>query len=290
MKPSRPQSGNIMTTPRQAYRIMQEQHFLVDQDAINSIVGRAGLNTSDTVLEIGGGTGKLSSEIASRCGRLIIVEKDRRLCALLTRKLAPVGNVSVVPGDALSVKLPAFDKIVANMPYSITMQFFERLVNEGRQLFDSAVLVLPHSLQKKITTGVDSEAFGLPSAFFFAFYETEVFLDIGRGSFSPPPRGRSSAVFFKPAGNSSMHAAARLVLRYMFKHRNMKVDNAITRSLWDGYAELGKRLTKKEAAVAANRILSGRESHLGDKVILRLSNMEYRDITAKLISWETASR
>ena len=48
-------------------------------------------------------------------------------------------------------KLPNFNKIVSNMPYSILQQFFMRLIKERKQNFEQAVMIVPYGFAKKMT-------------------------------------------------------------------------------------------------------------------------------------------
>lgn len=110
------------------------QHFLVDDEALALIVAAAGIMPSDTVLEIGPGLGVLTSELAGRAGRVIAVEKDDKLAAILKKTLGTFDNIIIVNEDIL--KTDPADllregsttgtgeslryKVVANLPYYIT--------------------------------------------------------------------------------------------------------------------------------------------------------------------------
>ena len=59
------------------------QNFLVSQKDLNKIVNAADLKSSDTVVEIGPGTGLLTKLLAERAKSVIAVEKDRHLTNFL---------------------------------------------------------------------------------------------------------------------------------------------------------------------------------------------------------------
>jgi 16S rRNA (adenine1518-N6/adenine1519-N6)-dimethyltransferase len=101
------------------------QHFLVDRGIILRIVGAADLDEGDTVLEIGAGTGTLTTHLAQRVRQVIAVEVDEEMLAPLHRSVSGFGNVRVVHGDILQQDLAALVegrpyKVVANLPYYIT--------------------------------------------------------------------------------------------------------------------------------------------------------------------------
>lgn len=62
------------------------QHILKNPGIIDTIMEKAGIKPSDTILEVGGGTGMLSLKLLQKCGKLICYEKDTRLAAELVKK------------------------------------------------------------------------------------------------------------------------------------------------------------------------------------------------------------
>lgn len=268
--------------------VTDDQHFLSDKQLISRIVESAALRSTDVVLEIGGGTGNISVEIMKRSGRLIIVEKDPELSVHLVNRFKGKSNVSVLPGNILDVDIPPFNKIVANPPYAVLQQFFVKLIKEGRQNFEQAVLVVPYAFEKKMTATPDSDYFGVISALFMAFYNVETIMQINKESFSPPPRVTSACVSVKPKDPAtSQFSKTQKLLQRLFLYDEKKVRNVIMQSLWnEGDQIIGIRLTKREAGALADQILSGLSQQLAEKKVLELTNEEFRDLTITLLSWE----
>ena len=102
------------------------QHFLVDDTVLETIASAAELCPEDTVIEVGPGLGVLTVELARRVGRVVAVELDAKLAALLKKRLSSLTNVDLVHADILKVNLPELVKersgykVVANIPYYIT--------------------------------------------------------------------------------------------------------------------------------------------------------------------------
>jgi len=59
------------------------QHFLIDEEVLKRIVASAELSAGDVVLEIGPGLGVLTRELAKKAGRVIAIELDNKLAAVL---------------------------------------------------------------------------------------------------------------------------------------------------------------------------------------------------------------
>lgn len=120
------------------------QHFLIDRSIVDSIVSHADLGLEDWVLEIGPGEGILTRELAARAGRVYAVEIDPDLAASLCNT-AP--NVMVIHADALTVRLPQYNKIVSNLPYNISSKITYRLLSRP---FDLAVLMFQKEFAQRL--------------------------------------------------------------------------------------------------------------------------------------------
>ena len=111
------------------------QNFLIDIGIANKIVKAAEISKKDTLLEIGGGAGVLSIPMSSLAGKLIIVERDKRMIEHLHKKLGQKSNVEFISEDILKVKhFPNFTKCVSNIPYNISspiLSILLRLKIEG---------------------------------------------------------------------------------------------------------------------------------------------------------------
>jgi len=109
------------------------QNFLQDPIALESIISSAGINPTDTVLEIGPGLGSLTRYLAASAREVVAVELDPDLLPPLKAVLAPYPNVRLILGDIL--KLPPIELnpekgyiVVANIPYYITSAVIRHLL------------------------------------------------------------------------------------------------------------------------------------------------------------------
>ena len=96
------------------------QNFLVSQKHLNKIVNAADLRYSDTVVEIGPGTGLLTKLLADRAKSVIAGGKDNDLAKFLEHKFKDTHNLKIINYDALtwdhSIVTKPY-KVVANLPY-----------------------------------------------------------------------------------------------------------------------------------------------------------------------------
>jgi 16S rRNA (adenine1518-N6/adenine1519-N6)-dimethyltransferase len=101
------------------------QNFLIDGQALATIVA-AGEVTADTlVVEVGPGLGVLTWELVRVAGQVIAIELDSRLAARLRDEFATYTNLTVHQQDILTVDVAHITqgrtyRVVANLPYAIT--------------------------------------------------------------------------------------------------------------------------------------------------------------------------
>ena len=114
------------------------QRFLADEGVLERIVAAAEIVPADTVLEVGPGLGTLTRALAARAGRVIAVELDDHLAAILHQRLSDCPNVTIVQGDILQLapaelvgpQSPYL--VVANLPYYITSPVLRHFLEATR--------------------------------------------------------------------------------------------------------------------------------------------------------------
>lgn len=118
------------------------QNFLTGGAEIRRLVGLAGIKRTDEILEIGPGKGHITRELLKKCGHLIAVELDPRLCARLRERFAGEERLTVRQGDFLRYPLPAGEyKVFANIPFSRTTDIIRKLTQTGRPPRDAWLIV-----------------------------------------------------------------------------------------------------------------------------------------------------
>lgn len=98
----------------------ESQNFLIDAEALQRQVGYAGVVRDDVILEVGPGIGNLTKLLLEMSDKVIAVEKDPGMGEVLRKRFHDKVNLEVINGDALKINLPSFDKVVSNIPYSIS--------------------------------------------------------------------------------------------------------------------------------------------------------------------------
>ncbi len=161
------------------------QNFLVSSKIIKKIVDFANLSRNDVVLEIGGGLGFLTKVLAERAKKVIVIEIDRKLIEAMKEYLEDAHNVEVIHADVLKVKLPKVDKIVSNLPYSISSEITFKLLEEAE--FNLAILTYQKEVVNRMIAKPNTEDYGRLTVMVNFYAYVEPLLYIPRYYFYPIP-------------------------------------------------------------------------------------------------------
>ncbi|MDD5111451.1 MAG: 16S rRNA (adenine(1518)-N(6)/adenine(1519)-N(6))-dimethyltransferase RsmA [Candidatus Altiarchaeota archaeon] len=200
----------------------KDQRLMVDNLVIEDIVRHANLSGSETVLEVGAGNGHLTVELAEHAGNVIAVEKDRELCKTLRERVKRCGNVTVLEGDALKLKLPACDKIVSNLPYSVSRRITVRLLEHG---FREAFLLYQREFAQKLAAKPGGENYRFVTALVQSTCAVTLLMDVPASAFRPQPRVSSTLVMLAQRIRPCNEYVA--FLQELFNHKNKNVSNIL---------------------------------------------------------------
>lgn len=105
------------------------QNFLSNPKTIQKLIDLANLSPEDVVLDIGAGTGQLTTHLATQVKQVIAIEKDIDLANLLAKNVSKFVNIEVVCDDFNLVDLGRWSnfKVVSNLPFNYTSDTINRL-------------------------------------------------------------------------------------------------------------------------------------------------------------------
>jgi 23S rRNA (adenine-N6)-dimethyltransferase len=157
------------------------QHFLRSSKLAAELVRAARVQRGDLVLDLGAGTGVLTAALQRRTDRVIAVELDHRLAAVLRDRLPAV---EVRADDALRVRLPRTPfKVVANLPFDGATAILRRLL-DPRVALESADVIVQWGLATKRASVWPTTQLG---AYWGAWFELTVTRRLPPSVFAPPP-------------------------------------------------------------------------------------------------------
>ncbi len=172
------------------------QNFLTDPHFLRKIVEAAKVGPHDQVIEIGPGLGHLTRELASRAGRLLVIELDDRLVPLLREEFGGKAHIEIVHGDALRFDydaLPGSWKVVANLPYYISTPLIQRLI-ASRSRFTTLTLMLQKEVAGRIAAPPGGKEYGFLSVLVQYSATARIEFIVPAGAFTPRPKVDSAVV------------------------------------------------------------------------------------------------
>lgn len=194
------------------------QNFLHDAHQLERIVAAAELTKTDQVLEIGPGLGPLTELLLVQAGKVLAIEKDARLVAVLRERFGQersadlqIGSLDSAPSepmrrsalqllhdDALEfIRRESRDwsdwKLVANLPYSVASPILVELAQTPKRP-ERMVVTLQLEVAQRLMARADDEDYGVLTLLVQLDYEPRGWFKIPATCFFPSPDVDSACV------------------------------------------------------------------------------------------------
>jgi 23S rRNA (adenine-N6)-dimethyltransferase len=131
------------------------QHFIRTPALIKELVGHSTISKHDQVIDIGAGSGTITSVLATRAKSVIAVELEPRIINTLRDNMSRFDNVTILEGDFLTMKLPNTPyKIFANIPFHLSSPIVHTIV-EAKYPPVAAYLIVQKQFANKLLPDYD---------------------------------------------------------------------------------------------------------------------------------------
>lgn len=189
------------------------QNFLIDLNLMRLLVDRAELTKDDVVLEVGCGTGSLSSLLAESAGHVIAVDIDPDLFKIAQGELADFDNITFIGEDALHnkntishnvtaaikearQKFNGAFKLVANLPYQIASPLMLNFL-QSDTLPDGMLVTIQAEVGERMLAQVGSNQYGQISIMMQATGQVEMLRRLPPQAFWPAPKVHSAMIVWQ---------------------------------------------------------------------------------------------
>ncbi|KAL7492882.1 hypothetical protein ACHAWT_003989 [Skeletonema menzelii] len=172
------------------------QHFLKNPAVVTAIVAKAALKSTDTVLEIGPGTGNMTIPLLQQSKNVVAIEYDTRMVREVLKRVEGTENerkLKVIQGDAIKTRFPFFDVCVANVPYQISSALVFKLLSH-RPMFRCAVMMFQEEFALRLTARPGEALYCRLSVNCQLLAKVDQLMKVGRNNFRPPPKVESRVV------------------------------------------------------------------------------------------------
>lgn len=187
------------------------QNFLIDINLVEFAVRAAELSKDDIVLEVGPGTGGMTTFMAEQAGKVICVEIDRNMFALATKATEDCDNVTLLNRDILKNKNTISPevtellhtelagrpnsqlKLVANLPYNVATPVISNLVASDLP-WQKMVCTIQLELGERMIAEPGTSNYGALSVWLQSQCSVKIIRRLGPKVFWPRPKVDSAIV------------------------------------------------------------------------------------------------
>ena len=188
------------------------QNFLIDLNLLELLLKSAHITRNDVVLEVGTGTGSLTTALAKQAGKVIAVEFDKNLARITADQLVSVDNVEIINTDVLENKNTIDHKViealeatcndfygklllVANLPYSVASPVMMNLIF-GPVVADSMIVTVQKEVAERMVAEPGHDNYGILSIFMAATGRVKMIRKLSPKVFWPQPQVESAMIRF----------------------------------------------------------------------------------------------
>lgn len=224
------------------------QNFLIDINIIEFIVEEAELTADDVVLEVGAGTGGMTTFMGVAAGHVVSVEYDNNMYGLAKAQTANFDNITLMNMDALKNKnqlapeviaevqkqLDAKPgrklKLVANLPYNIATPIISNLVATELP-WARMVATIQLELAERMVSGPGTSKYGALAAWLQAQGKVKLIKRMPPTIFWPRPKVDSAVVKITPQPEKREKIVDRAFyhdfVRRAFQHRRKHLRSVV---------------------------------------------------------------
>ncbi len=212
------------------------QHFLHDKIVLQTISDLIKqFHTNENIVEIGPGTGALTTFLMKEFPLVTCIEVDNRCVEHLNKEYSnQKDHIQIIEADFLKMDLTDFLKtptaIVGNFPYNISSQIVFKVLDNYEHI-PFMVGMFQKEMGHRIASSHGSKEYGVISVFAQLFYDVKMEFDIGPESFSPPPKVMSSVISMRRKENIKLDFDFKLfrnIVKSGFNQRRKMLRNGLS--------------------------------------------------------------
>src|ERR1700761_5854617 len=177
------------------------QHILKNPGVADAIVTKADLKQSDVVLEVGPGTGNLTTRILAHAKKCVAVEMDPRMAAELAKRVQGTPaqkRLEILLGDVIKLpELPYFDVCISNTPYQISSPLVFKLLAQTPAP-RVCILMFQREFALRLVARPGDAFYCRLSVNAQMWAKVDHIMKVGKNNFNPPPQVESSVVRITP--------------------------------------------------------------------------------------------
>jgi len=237
----------------------KEQHILIDNKILEKEIEISDITKKDNIIEIGAGPGNLTIELAKKANKVLAFEIDEKFKENLDNLKI---NIEIIYGNALNYSWKGYNKIVSNIPYSISEPLIWKSISDE---INTIILIVGENFKKILFS--QHKKIGILASLFF---NIKPILFVGKNCFNPKPRTNSWVIKLERKKQDRIEEILGKILLSKSKTKNAII-----------YSLVSKGKTKNQAKEIlkdfkfSNKTLEKPAKRITSKFILKLKeNLE----------------
>lgn len=206
------------------------QNFLVDTNLARAIALES-LALGDDILELGAGGGALTLHLLETARRVLCVEIDRHLCALLEAEFGKLENFQLQEDDlakldwsATLARAGARPVVAGNLPYVLTSKVLFALADH-RMAISGAVFMVQKEVAERLVASCGGRDYGILAVVLGSLFNIQIVRSVPATVFWPRPDVESAVVRLVPGDpwDDSEYHQFTAVVKALFQQRRKKL-------------------------------------------------------------------
>ncbi len=200
------------------------QHFLNNEEVLDETMSLANISPEDHVIEIGPGPGVLTERLLQTGCDLTAIEIDSGICEYL-RDTFP--KINLIEDDALTVKWPTANKVVANIPYQISSPLIDIITRTTS--IKQVVILVQEEFAERLVVEWESDKGSLGMCTMLD-WDCTFEMRVGPHCFSPSPKVHSRLVTMTRIESPENSKLTKMLIRQAFSQRRKKIRNTLSKA------------------------------------------------------------
>ncbi|AQK60749.1 Ribosomal RNA small subunit methyltransferase chloroplastic [Zea mays] len=188
------------------------QNYTLNSKVNEELVAAAGVEEGDVVLEIGPGTGSLTSALLQAGATVFAVEKDKHMATLVKDRFGSTEQLKVIEEDITKFHIRShflpfmkekygatkkLAKVASNLPFNVSTEVVKLLLPMG-DVFSVVVLMLQDETAVRLAdASIQSPEYRSINVFVDFYSEPEYKFRVDRENFFPRPKVDGAVISFK---------------------------------------------------------------------------------------------
>ena len=200
------------------------QHFLNNEEVLDETMKLADVSSQDTVIEVGPGPGVLTERLLETGCDLTTIEIDEGACEFLRDNFP---KLNLIEGDALKVKWPEANKVVANIPYQISSPLIDVITRTPS--IEQVVILVQEEFAERLVVEWESDRGSLGMCTMLD-WDCTFEMRVGPHCFTPSPQIHSRLVTMTRIESPENSKLTKMLIRQAFSQRRKKIRNTLSKA------------------------------------------------------------